>query len=315
MNRRSFGRLGFTVAVWTCLLALIWTSIDKLPSFAEVQVILVQSETSPQVLLAPAIFFLLAMLLRAFRFHYLLSNHIQLRRQETFCIFLWTFFIGAISPLRTGEGLRIIWLKNKKIGVKSVTLLWFVERLMDLILLLGITAISAMHAYGFIDDKTLAGLFVVGAAAFVFLLNLIEHQKCTRLGDAFRKIAPLLNANIDGPLVKSYATLGLLTIGIWVMMAAMFYLLYGIFLQDFHWSMVGFLLGAVNLSFLIVLLPGNVVGYQLAAVFALSMYNAPISQSLAASIVAQVMTFVLLGVIAFVARAFLASKRTRGVLS
>ena len=109
--------------------------------------------------------------------------------------------------------------------------------------------------------------------------------------------------------MRSYGFLvgfSLLTLLVWLMMGLTFYVAYGAFVENLSFHGAALLMGLVNLSFLLAFLPGNLVGYQSTAIFALGLLGVAPTIGLAASIVVYAITFLIIFVLGAVSRAKLA---------
>ncbi len=109
--------------------------------------------------------------------------------------------------------------------------------------------------------------------------------------------------------MRSYRFLigfALLTFVIWLLMGLTFYVAYSAFVEDLSFHGAALLMGLVNLSFLLAFLPGNLVGYQSTAIFALGLLGVAPTVGLAASIVVYALTFLVIFVLGAVSRAKLA---------
>ena len=294
--------LGF----WGIIFYLLRQSFQSLPTFDEISSAI--SDNADLTLLAlGASFFLFAMLARVVRFHFMMHSIVPFSRCEAAAIFCWSFFLGAISPFRAGESVRILWARQHGVDVTGTVAIWFVERSADLYTITTISLCSAMVVFDYLQ-------VVQGIALGISLLSLPMVMMFYLLRSPTKIMIPLL-ARLPNTIasrldfMRSYRFLigsALLTFVIWLLMGLMFYFSYGAFVENLSFHGAAFLLGVVNLSFLLAFLPGNLVGYQSAAIFALGLLGVTPTIGLAASIAVYAVTFLVIFILGAVSRAMLA---------
>lgn len=262
--------------------------------------------------------FLVAMTLRALRFHLLMNALKPLALRDCVSIHLWGFAIGAITPMRLGEGVRLFWARRREVATAQAVMVWIVERAADLALLLAITGVAvALVLLRHVMPETLsagpvvalgAGLAVLAGAGLLLAKPLLAlgqrlaarlpapvRQQTDSLGQGARK---LVEARVFGPFA-------LLTVLIWTAMASAFFLGYSAFFGGLGPGAALLLLGLVNLSFLLAFLPGHVLGYHAVAAAVLTGFGAGPEQAAISSVVIHAVTIsivLLLGGISRLAR-------------
>lgn len=246
--------------------------------------------------------FLVAMALRALRFHLLMNALQPLPAKDCVTIHLWGFAIGAITPLRMGEGVRLIWARRRGIATGEAVVVWVVERMADFATLLAIvgTAGAAVLLQRMIPGigpgligLALAGLVALAAVALVVLVALARHSHRLQ-----RHLPVPLARQVDtlgrgaGKLVRAHAMgrFALLTALIWTAMASAFWLGYSGFFDGLGPAGALLLLGLVNLSFLLAFLPGHVLGYHAVAAAVLAGFGASPEQAAISAIVIHAVT-------------------------
>lgn len=259
--------------------------------------------------------FLVAMALRALRFHLLMNALRPLALRDCTTIHLWGFAIGAITPMRLGEGVRLFWARRREIPVAQAVMVWVVERALDLAMLLAITgAVTALVLLRRVMPDTLATGPVLALGAVLAVLagaglllakpGLALAQRCTArlpapvagqvasLGQGGRK---LVEARALGPFA-------LLTLLVWAAMASAFFLGYSAFFEGLGPGGALLLLGLVNLSFLIAFLPGHVLGYHAVAAAVLTGFGAGPEQAAISSVVIHAVTISIVLLLGGIAR-------------
>jgi len=287
------------------IIVLTLRSLDHFPSLDQMIIFMNDKKTQRAVLVFSA-FFLIALVFRSLRFYLLLRNITHTHVFDIVTVFLWTFLLGAISPMRIGEGARLVWAKEREINRQDVFVAWLIERGADLFFLLCLLGI------GFVVTRV--GLnpwpsFLIAIAIPMILLwfshNLLQYISNHRFEEY--KI-PYFKGTVDISRFKSlfstkvFAPLSILTPLIWSMMIFAFWNGYGVFIPGLDLSAAILLVSAINLSFLFALLPGNAVGYQLAAVATLGFFAIDPDVSLASSIILHTTTLALIIIVGVIAR-------------
>ena len=262
--------------------------------------------------------FLVAMALRALRFHLLMNALKPLALRDCVSIHLWGFAIGAITPMRLGEGVRLFWARRRDIPTAQAVMVWIVERAADLALLLAITGVAvALVLLRQVMPETLsagpvgalgAGLAVLVAAGLFLAKPLLALGQrlaarlpapvAAQIGSLGQGAQKLVEARAFGPFA-------LLTVLVWTAMASAFFLGYSAFFAGLGPGGALLLLGLVNLSFLLAFLPGHVLGYHAVAAAVLTGFGAGPEQAAISSVVIHAVTIsivLLLGGISRLAR-------------
>ncbi|MEA1943241.1 MAG: lysylphosphatidylglycerol synthase transmembrane domain-containing protein [Pseudomonadota bacterium] len=259
--------------------------------------------------------FLVAMALRALRFHLLMNALRPLALRDCVTIHLWGFAIGAITPMRVGEGVRLFWARRREIPVAQAVMVWVVERASDLAMLLAITgAATALVLLRRVMPDTLAtgpvlalgaGLAVLTAAGLLLAKpGLALAQRCAaRLpAPVASQIASLGQGGRKLVEARVMAPFALLTLLVWAAMASAFFLGYSAFFGGLGPGGALLLLGLVNLSFLVAFLPGHVLGYHAVAAAVLTGFGAGPEQAAISSVVIHAVTISIVLLLGGIAR-------------
>lgn len=298
-------RISISIFFWSGITFFVAKSLQTLPSVSEI-VTAVYSTNNPSFLLFAAFFFIVAMILRGARFYFLMNSHLPVKLTDSLCIYFWSFLVGAITPMRVGEGLRIAWARSEGMNMGNAANLWVLERLSDLVILAVITTclfMTALNVISFEMALLISVCIIVCYVALIYFLNAHGFKAEIYLFKWLFKI-------IKRSEVKHLSNLDigvffLCTFFIWTSMVFVFYFAYGAYIVNLNFMIVILLLGIVNLSFLLALLPGNVVGYQMAAIFTLSLYGIPIETALSPAIVAHFLTYCIIFFLGVISRVIL----------
>ncbi len=258
------------------MLSYLFSSLSRFPP-PEKWASLVSLEGLYSTLLF-GLFFVAAGCVRAFRFGFLLRRTANIAWRKVVTAFPWLFMIGAFTPFRLGEGARASWAQDNG-GVASEALAyWFGERLADLMCLFLITALS----FSMIPDlpKYASSMSVVffWALIFGYVFLWLAHGRFANWAERVPILETMglsLFFNTFSYMndYKAHAILIASTFMIWILMTAGFFFAITTYLGAVPISGVSLTLGAVNLTNLVSVAPGNVGGYQSAAVGALSSFD------------------------------------------
>ena len=121
------------------------------------------------VIAIPLLFSLMAYLLRFVRWQYYLSIFKKHVRPKTSMLIYFSGFALAMTPGKVGELLRCAYLKPFKISYKRSSAMFVVERFLDVLSMLCLSAL----AIGLLSDK-LNFLYLIMALAIIFLLVMLN---------------------------------------------------------------------------------------------------------------------------------------------
>lgn len=289
-----YARLLITLVFWGAIVYLLRKSFQSFPSFDEIANA-ISGNADPILLALGGAAFFCAMLARASRFYFMMNSLVHLERSKTAAIFFWSFFLGAISPFRAGESVRILWAREQGVDMTTAAAIWFTERCADLYTIATISLCSALMVFNHIPvDQGIAlggGLLALPLMVSCYLL----HSPATIRIPLLTRLPNPITAKLD--FMRSYSFLfgfAFLTLLIWLLMGLTFYIAYSAFVENLSFQGAALLMGLVNLSFLVAFLPGNLLGYQSTAIFALGLLGVATTIGLAASIVVHALTFVII---------------------
>jgi uncharacterized membrane protein YbhN (UPF0104 family) len=301
-----YARFSITLIFWGIIFYLLRQSFQSLPTFDEISNAISDNADSTLLALGGG-FFLCAMFARVSRFHFMMQSIAPLVRSEAAAIFFWSFFLGAISPFRAGESVRILWARQHGVDVTGTVAIWFVERSADLYTITTISLCSAMVVFNYLQVGPGIALGAGLLALPMLTISFLMHSHTTIKIPLLARLPNTIVSRLD--FMRSYRFLigsALLTLVIWMLMGLMFYFSYSAFVENLSFHGAALLLGLVNLSFLLAFLPGNLVGYQSTAIFALGLLGVAPTIGLAASIVVYAVTFLVIFVLGAISRAKLA---------
>jgi uncharacterized membrane protein YbhN (UPF0104 family) len=299
---------------WAALIYFLVRSLNRLPSLDEWGRFLHGDAISAGLVFGAC--FLVCTALRTFRFGYLLRLSSPVPWREITLAFPWLFMIGAITPLRLGEGLRAVWIRQH--GGASIDAIgyWFAERWTDLIMLaafalIGIVAAPAVAGLG-LWAWLVAGSMIAG----YFVLWLVARPVLGRLGEKLPVGADLsgrfLNAlrYMDSPKVHG-AVVGL-TVAIWLILAFGFWVvLNAAFGGGVSFAVALGCVAAVNLSAFLSVAPANLGSFQAAMIAMLALYGFGPETGFMAAVLIQGIGLVVTLVTGSVARVIIAMRSWR----
>lgn len=290
---------------WAAVLWALLGHLHDLPDLAQVKKDL--SGELPLLQLGwGACFFLTAMLFRNIRFCLLTRMLGPVSWFDMSTTYLWSFMVGALTPMRLGEGVRIYWARKKGLSLSLASLIWLLERGVDLVLLVGILGGSLAVIRGYAGPTALYMFLptVALAAVTVFVFCIRNLDRLPLLTIVQEKLRQAKNSPAFGEMTESrnLAVFVFLTLVIWLCMGCMFLFTYGAFVESMTFVEALLLVSGVNLSFLLAFMPGNAVGYQIAVLAVFGLLGKDASIGLSASIIIHALTIVLIMVIGTVAK-------------
>jgi len=124
------------VALWFVLIYFLSKTLKTFPDIDTWRENI--GERQIRGLLGYSVCFLLAYIIRTWRFGYLVRLTTDISWKKIAIDFPWLFLIGALTPLRAGESYRAIWIQKHNGSSGEVLGYWFAERFTDLIIVLTI---------------------------------------------------------------------------------------------------------------------------------------------------------------------------------
>ena len=296
-------RLVLSLLFWAVIVFFLKNNIDQFPD-KEQFLGAFQNRAVLESAVVFLLFFLMALSLRTIRFIVLLGRIGAESRFDQVSLFLWTFFLGSVSPMRAGEAGRLVWAAKNNYSLKSVMLAWLFERGSDLLLLGGFLAAGFILTFMAWDSiyLSLCALFIV-----FLLLLLLARISARFIASVSGRQIRLFNRSVDLSLINAFMDKGIinksffLTWLIWVAMTLAFWAGYREYVPSLSLGNAILLVSVVNLSFLFALLPGNAVGYQAAVVLVLGGLAVPAEVSLASSVLFHVLSLSCLAAIGIIA--------------
>jgi uncharacterized membrane protein YbhN (UPF0104 family) len=281
-------RIYLTFGGWILLVFLLWRMMDRLPGWSDWS-----RFSTPENIKAALIFcglFAVATMLRALRFGFLIRRSVRVSWRHIAVAFPWLFFLGALTPFRSGEGMRGIWVRRHNGDTPTVIGYWLGERVTDTLALVVMIFFGAGYAPAFgVESETV--IKVIGLAfaiSYVTLWFFLPHLSriISRLG-ALRRIGidRLLESFSYMRHARTHFSMVVLTCAIWLVMALAFYQALRTMVGDLPVASAFLALGFVNLASLVSGAPGNVGSYQAAMVGALAAYHIKPESAFMASVI------------------------------
>lgn len=224
--------------------------------------------------------FSLALFLRSIRFGILFHLCAFVSLARSILLFPWIFTVGAFTPFRLGEGVRLLWV-NRFGGSKSLALVYFfAERFSDLLCLLIILLVGSYRFLSLSEYSAEIFCFMLAVVLAVYLIIWKWHDFMAelaysrfegRFGKVLGDFLTGFNYMNNFPLHMSVL---LLTIAIWVIMITAFFCMFNATLRlDETLPAAALTLASVNLAGLFSFIPGNTGSYHLAALGSLSAFG------------------------------------------
>jgi uncharacterized protein (TIRG00374 family) len=251
-----------------------------------------------------------ALLARGWRWNVILSPYLREDRVVSNAVYGLSFVTAAFTPMRAGEMVRVVWLKNKNISMALGVGAIFAERLQDLLMLIIMMLFSLRLLPGMSDWlNDLTGILVAVTIALYFGLILFPLEKFKKLIKADCRSSLQLFCSktvanfIEGIAFLKFPTLHikviLLSVFIWFLHVTGFSLFF--YLLDntlpFYTGML--VLVFVNISGLLHLTPGNLGVYEMVGSVTLEMVGMNSSETVAIMCALHAMVLLLLLVYGF----------------
>ncbi len=270
--------LGFVLSAMILALSIgafisVW---DKWPNYDQWLIVFDQKHVTSVLLFFVCI--ALATLLRAFRWKRLMVPFHVLTRKEAFRIFGLSFFLVVFLPYRLGESARPLLIKKlggSGLGTLGVQAL---ERINDLIVVLICAALILSllpQLEGWMQATGKVFLFS-GLIAYALLVVLIKpiHKWLKKLSEGKDSGLLLSISHLSRGLSiigerKEFFIQAVLTILIWSLLAAGYYIFLKSFFPEITWVAGPAIMVVITLSGLLPITPGNLGIYEAAAVFLL----------------------------------------------
>jgi uncharacterized membrane protein YbhN (UPF0104 family) len=304
--KMRYARFSITLIFWGIIFYLLRRSFQSMPTIDELSSA-ISDNADPTLLALGGGLFFCAMLARFSRFHFMMNSIVPLAKSDAAAIFFWSFFLGAISPFRAGESVRILWARQHGVDVTAAAAIWIAERCADLYTITAISLCAAMMVFNHIQIGS--GIALGGgllALPLLVIFYLLSGRTIIKV-PFLKKLPSAVISKIDFMRGNGFLVgFALLTFLIWLLMGLTFYVSYSAFVDNLSLHGAALVMGLVNLSFLLAFLPGNLVGYQSTAIFALGLLGVAPTIGLAASIVVYAITFLVILVLGTVSRARLA---------
>lgn len=239
-----------------------------------------------------ALLFGVALMLRALRWHWLMIPQLNERYSVIFVAYAWFFAVGGFTPMRSGEILRIGWVKARGGSGAFAAGAFLAEKLSDVIALLLLLGLGVTVA-GVAPEPVAGlprGLVVLLVVSYLLLMLfggrirrwLVGGTVVGRLGgllDRFLYAFPTMGAGGTFWILHglTLAVWGLLMVGFWGYLTACY--------PGIHWSAAPMCLALVNLSALVGGPPGNLGVYEAMFAVVLKVYGIGSEQAIVAAVV------------------------------
>lgn len=282
-------RIAFYIVIWIILGFFLYASLDRLPSQSEWANVIAHGGGPAMAVFSLAFF--VAFVLRLLRFGAMTRRSVSVPWSEIVRAFPWLFMLGAVTPFRLGEGMRVHWVQRQ--GGSGLTAVgnWAAERWTDLIVLvvflsLGIAAV-AVEGFGVAMIAVLMIMLVTGYLLIWFGRPMLM-QIAGRLPVA-RGAAQRLISSFDYMSdIRLHATIVLMTLLIWGFMTLGFWAALSLILDmPVPVALALGCVGAVNLIALVSAAPGNLISFQAAMVAVMTAWGYSAVDALLASILIQ----------------------------
>jgi uncharacterized membrane protein YbhN (UPF0104 family) len=293
-------KVTISIIAWAILIFFVIQSIDTLPD-AETWENLV-SRRAVEAFLAFAAAFSLALVLRTYRFGFLIRRLAPIPWHDIALSFPWLFLIGAVTPFRLGEGMRGVWARERNIPISSTLSYWVVERVCDLMALGVITVVG----FALATSSTVSSIYIallLGLAVLAYGVLWSFHNRIAALLAKVPKIGTGLGNMVLGFSFMRDSSLHLRVVAvtglIWAVMVIGFAAAFTIYLAEpLPLTLALAATGAVNFAALLSGAPGNLGAFQAAVVACFIAYGLPAENGLMASFIPQsagLLTILLVG--------------------
>lgn len=290
------------VAVFAALGFLVW----HWPSATVWQAVLNPSRLA--ALTGFSMLFCAAVVVRAIRWHYLMSSQLHERFATTLKAYVWFFAIGGYTPMRAGELLRVGWVKSRGGSGTFATGAFLAEKLADvtaLLLLLGLVALAKTV------PKPLEGTFSAITALLLigyFILIFLAQRTPDRLNrsvtkQSLRSRFDLLLSAVPIPSAgRPFWSFQILTLLVWGLLTIGFLVYLKACYPNIHWSAAPMCLAMVNLSTFLGGPPGNLGVYEAFFAISLQAYGINFEEGVATAVVLHFVALATTGLIAIVSK-------------
>jgi hypothetical protein len=282
-------KIVISIIAWVVLIFFVVQSIDTLPDVKAWESLV--SRRALEAFLAFAVAYLLALILRTYRFGFLIRRFAPVPWRDIVLSFPWLFLIGAVTPFRLGEGMRGVWAQKRNISVSSTLGYWVVERVCDIMALGVITVIGfALATSSTVSSISIAILLGLAILAYGILWSFYDRiadvlLKVPKIGSGLARLVLAFSFMRDRNL---HLRLVAITALIWAVMAIGFAAAFAIYLAEpLPLSLALAAAGAVNFAALLSGAPGNLGAFQAAIVACFIAYDLPAEKGLMASFIPQ----------------------------
>ena len=290
----------FTAVAWIFIAVTVLREVENWPAAVDWRQLVSVDRLGAALILV--LCFTVATSLRALRWRHLLEGRFTASFSDFFLAFAWCFFAKTFTPFRAGEVLRPLWIKSQGGSASTAVGALLVERLVDVLILLSCVGLVVIVAGETASTfRVLGGLLLVAVAgAYVATTLLVrplgrffERRLSSRdragQRSSWRSLgAKLFNEFVQGLWMlggwRSHLRLIASTAAIWAVTAVGFHVLLQTFFPGLPWLASLAVMAAVNLSFFLALLPGNLGMYEMAAVLALAWFGIAGPQAIVASV-------------------------------
>jgi hypothetical protein len=262
---------------------------------------------------------LLVYWVRTLRWQAIIESSTPISRGQTFSALMIGFFGNNVLPARAGELLRAVVLR-RQLGLSRSFVLGtiVVERVMDVaaliaLLLLTLSSISRNHLPPIAADVralSIALLGVVSAAMFLLLWGrarvviflerilgrVVSVPRGKRIAGRFKEFSSGLEILRDP---KRFAYVAFLSLGSWLGMVGVFYLVFVAFHFDLPAAAAGLTVALVNLGMAVPSSPGYVGTYEFFMVKSLNAFGIGKGAALAYGLVTRLLWYVFEIVVGF----------------
>jgi len=254
------------------------------------------------------------MLLRGIRWTVLMRFPSMASLSEYVAIYGWSFAHSIVTPFRIGDMTRLLWMKERGFSGSKGAGVLVAERFLDFavllfLLLMASSVLPSSSALFSLSALPVLIVFLFGYAVFSFysgrLASLLKRQggdtSADHTGWAWR-LHGLSGRFLSGLQCLSHSRthlLGLLmTLMIWLLMAAAFHLFLKSFFADLPIMAAALVLTLVNFAAFLNLTPCNIGPYELTGIYGLAQfgYSAPWTLGIVAGLhIFNFSTFMLFG--------------------
>ncbi len=219
------------------------------------------------------------------------------------------FFLGSITPLKSGELLKTKWLNSQGIQYSSGIAAFLVERTLDAIGIAMIGLTSSIFLINHHDDGrsifivSLTIFFLLGFLATIFQKGALGVFAKYALGQKLRlaKSAGKHALKLNSVIVEgiSPSVFGL-TILIWTLHLISFIALVLFFAPQLNLAAPGLILFAVNLGHLLSALPAGIGGYELSGAIVFKFLGKSFAEGLIITTLIHIFSFATFCVLALI---------------